>query len=244
MRRAPAATRAASRSAPTARAATSSARRRATSIVADLVGNTVLQRVRSAELPTAGSVDETSGAARSTSSPRARSGPIAAGAAAASCHPDGRTDTVTWSFEAGPRQTISLDGTFSGTDPEDQRALNWSPVRDENQDFELNTRGIFGGRGFITVDTDLNGDGITPDSDPERAQLRSGQLRPRAAAGGPHRVHPARHPQRRSRRPASGGNATRGRDIFGSAAPDGANCVACHSGGKWTMSRITYDPPR
>src|SRR5262249_47468284 len=32
------------------------------------------------------------------------------------------------------------------------------------------------------------------------------------------------------------------RTIFGSGAPGGANCVACHSGAKWTVSRVTYDP--
>jgi hypothetical protein len=57
-------------------------------------------------------------------------------------------------FDAGPRQTISLDGMF---DPKKkrtvpQRALNWSAVRDENHDFELNTRGVFGGRGLIDDD--------------------------------------------------------------------------------------------
>ena len=30
--------------------------------------------------------------------------------------------------------------------------LNWSAVRDENQDFELNTRNVFGGRGLIDED--------------------------------------------------------------------------------------------
>ena len=68
------------------------------------------------------------------------------------CHPNGRADGVTWMFEAGPRQTIPLDGTFSKSDPTDQRILNWSAVRDENHDFELNTRGIFGGRGLIDDD--------------------------------------------------------------------------------------------
>src|SRR6185295_10615132 len=41
------------------------------------------------------------------------------------CHPNGRSDNVTWMFDSGPRQTIPLDGTFShSTDPEaisDQR---------------------------------------------------------------------------------------------------------------------------
>jgi YVTN family beta-propeller protein len=69
------------------------------------------------------------------------------------CHPlNGRSDNVTWMFDAGPRQTIPLDGTFSKLNFADQRALNWSAVRDEIHDFELNTRGVFGGRGLIDDD--------------------------------------------------------------------------------------------
>jgi len=68
------------------------------------------------------------------------------------CHPDGRADGVTWMFDAGPRQTVPLDGMFNKSDIHDQRILNWSAVRDENQDFELNTRGVFGGRGLIDDD--------------------------------------------------------------------------------------------
>src|SRR5262245_54501184 len=55
-------------------------------------------------------------------------------------------------FDGGPRQTIALDGMFSKTNTHDQRILNWSAVRDENQDFELNTRNVFGGRGLIEDD--------------------------------------------------------------------------------------------
>jgi hypothetical protein len=68
------------------------------------------------------------------------------------CHPGGRSDNVTWMFDAGPRQTIPLDGMFSKQNPQDQRILNWTAVRDENQDFSLNTRGVFGGRGLIDDD--------------------------------------------------------------------------------------------
>jgi YVTN family beta-propeller protein len=68
------------------------------------------------------------------------------------CHPNGRSDNVTWMFDTGPRQTIPLDGTFNKANPNDQRALNWSAVRDEVHDFELNTRGVFGGRGLIDDD--------------------------------------------------------------------------------------------
>ncbi|MGH7786383.1 MAG: YncE family protein [Candidatus Binatia bacterium] len=209
-------------------------------IVLDLIGNAVLQRARSSELPQAGSTAETIRRGKidfTTSRPfwsdRGWGG-------CWSCHPDGRTDTVTWSFEAGPRQTISLDGTFNHNDPEDQRALNWSPVRDENQDFELNTRGVFGGRGFIVVDTDVNGDGLVPDSDPNVRNFG-----PASSGRSSQQEDLTAYIQLAIRSaiapPSSGGNPTRGRTLFGSPAPAGANCVACHSGGKWSTSRITYD---
>lgn len=70
------------------------------------------------------------------------------------CHPMGLTDNVTWSFAAGPRQTISLDGQYSSKNPNDMRALNWTAIFDETQDFELNTRGVSGGAGSLQ-----NGDG-------------------------------------------------------------------------------------
>ena len=69
------------------------------------------------------------------------------------CHPfGGRSDNVTWMFDTGPRQTIPLDGTFNKQNSFDQRILNWSAVRDEIHDFELNTRNVFGGRGLIDDD--------------------------------------------------------------------------------------------
>lgn len=76
----------------------------------------------------------------------------AAWGACAVCHPAGLADGVTWMFDAGPRQTIPLDGTFDHANVADQRVLNWSAVRDENQDFELNTRAVSGGRGLIDDD--------------------------------------------------------------------------------------------
>ena len=68
------------------------------------------------------------------------------------CHPHGRSDNVTWMFDAGPRQTIPLDATLKKAAPHDLRVLNWTAVRDETQDFELNTRNVFGGRGLIDDD--------------------------------------------------------------------------------------------
>lgn len=63
------------------------------------------------------------------------------------CHPGGLTDNVSWFFPTGPRQTVSLDGSFDGTG--EQRIFNWTAVRDEVTDFELNTRGISGGVGAL-----------------------------------------------------------------------------------------------
>ncbi len=210
-------------------------------VVADLVGNSVLQRVRSADLPTdalgqsivRGKIDFFTSRPFWSDRGWANCG---------ACHPEGRTDQVTWSFEAGPRQTVSLDGSFSNTDHlADQRLLNWSPVRDENPDFELNTRSVSGGRGFIVTATDINMDGITPDSDPNvrnygpassNRAMQQDDLTNWIAFGVRSAIAP----------PSASGNPARGRDIFGAAAPDGANCVACHSGVKWTTSRVTYDP--
>jgi YVTN family beta-propeller protein len=210
-------------------------------IVADLVGNTVLQRVRSSELPAdplgqsvlRGKIDFFT--SRPFWSDRGWGG-------CWSCHPDGRTDNVTWSFEAGPRQTIPLDGTFSNTDGlGDQRLLNWTPVRDENPDFELNTRGIFGGRGFIVTNTDVNMDGITPDSDPNVRNYGPASSN-RASQQDDITNWIALAIRSPIAPPSTSGDPANGRDIFGSAAPEGANCVACHSGAKWTTSRVTYDP--
>lgn len=70
------------------------------------------------------------------------------------CHEDGRDDGVTWIFAAGPRRTINLAQTFSHAAADracaptelcsDQRYLNWTANRDEVDDFELNSRLVFG----------------------------------------------------------------------------------------------------
>src|SRR5262249_18278619 len=68
-----------------------------------------------------------------------------------SCHPDGLTDNITWSFGSGPRQTVSQDGTFShGAGAQKQRILNYSAIFDEHHDFQRNTRDVSGGLGAIT----------------------------------------------------------------------------------------------
>jgi YVTN family beta-propeller protein len=109
----------------------------------------------STALPAAGSIDATSlQGAQLFFSGRGPNGRMSAKGwgGCIVCHPNGRSDNVTWMFDAGPRQTIPLDGTFNKQNPSDQRILNWSAVRDEVHDFELNTRGIFGGQGLIDDD--------------------------------------------------------------------------------------------
>lgn len=69
-----------------------------------------------------------------------------------SCHPDGLTDNITWIFGTGPRQTTSMDGSFShGPGIQKQRIFNWTSVNDEMHDFEPNTRDVSGGLGAITT---------------------------------------------------------------------------------------------
>src|SRR5262249_4572724 len=73
----------------------------------------------------------------------------AAWGSCAACHVDGLSDNVTWYFARGPRQTISLDGTFAKMDASDQRILNWTGIFDEVADFEANVRGVSGGIGAL-----------------------------------------------------------------------------------------------
>src|SRR5438046_7041395 len=86
----------------------------------------------------------------------------------------------------GPRQAISMQSTFTFGDvvimngapvlPDShQRALNWSAVRDEVQDFTRNVRAVSGGGGLIRLDSFGN---AVPEGTAGLAQLPD--LRPTA----------------------------------------------------------------
>jgi cytochrome c peroxidase len=62
----------------------------------------------------------------------------------ASCHFAGLGDGNIWSFAAGPRKSVPMNGTWSPHNPDDQRLLNYSAIFDEVQDFELNIRNVSG----------------------------------------------------------------------------------------------------
>jgi len=169
-----------------------------------------------------------------------------------SCHPDGLTDNITWVFGSGPRQTTSMDGTFShGAGPQKQRVLNWTAINDELHDFEPNTRDVSGGLGAITtaaVATDCNqldkelrvtlvGVGLgTP--------LKELADDPTAALCG-HKdwddidafvrtIAPVH-----ARKSSDAQAVARGRQLF----TDGG-CANCHGGAGWTVSRRFYAPSK
>lgn len=62
----------------------------------------------------------------------------------ASCHFKGLSDGVVWDFNPGPRKSVSMAGTFNPRNRNQQRVLNYSALRDQTQDFELNVRNVSG----------------------------------------------------------------------------------------------------
>ncbi|MCC6743529.1 MAG: beta-propeller fold lactonase family protein [Acidobacteria bacterium] len=147
----------------------------------------------------------------------------------ASCHPNGLTDGVVWMFPAGPRFSTPLNGTFSNTNPNVQRALNWSAIFDEVADFELNTRGVAGGRGLILLP---NG---TPDPNVKAFD-------PASHGRSDARDSITTYVQNGVRSPVSGIDdtdalAAKGRKVF-----QKAGCVQCHSGAQWTTSILEFAP--
>ena len=169
------------------------------------------------------------------------------------CHADGLTDNVTWYFARGPRQSTSLDGTFSKKDPNDQRILNWTAINDEVSDFELNTRGISGGVGAIVSATS------TPPAVTDRIDIQalghaglSGSADQAADPANPAALAAAsvldnwkditayvktiRSPRAPSNLDAA--KVAAGRQLF---SVDGA-CQGCHGGDKWTISKRFYSP--
>jgi YVTN family beta-propeller protein len=161
------------------------------------------------------------------------------------CHADGLHDNVTWLFPDGPRQTISMEATGEHPQPFTaklnangapllpsfrQRVLNWSAVRDEVQDFELNIRAVSGGQGLITDGgtvvnlTPTANTGRSADLDAIAAYVTQGIRAP---------ISPLRTTDQQNER-----DIAVGRQLFAIA-----NCVQCHGGPNWTRSRVDFTPP-
>ncbi|MSV29943.1 MAG: hypothetical protein EXQ52_14540 [Bryobacterales bacterium] len=151
-----------------------------------------------------------------------------------SCHPFGLTDNVVWIFGAGPRRTIPQHTDF---DPVDsfQRALNWSAIFDEEEDFEANIRGTSGGLGLI-----VGSDGVTPDNpvgaftpaSAERRQLRVRGINSWDAIKA--------YVQNGIRAPISPLSKSDPDVVAGEEIFRQNNCQQCHGGTQWTTARVNH----
>jgi YVTN family beta-propeller protein len=159
-----------------------------------------------------------------------------------SCHPDGLSDGATWSFAAGPRQTIPLDGTFGhDTDADDRRILNWSAVRGSNTDFNNNSRGVQGGCGFasavaVGADPPPPCSAANPPGTPANPNIYDHGIVQGASDALDVQtlwifaaVRPLKQPP-----PSDTAAFGRGQTVFAT------NCASCHGGAKWTKSQIFY----
>ena len=182
------------------------------------------------------------------------------------CHPRGLTDSVTWMFGDGPRQAISMESTaahpqapllninvnanFAPLMPAfHQRALNWSAVRDEIQDFELNIRNVSGGQGLIAL-PDAGGNRgdvdkcvfnlVLPNPNPNNCAAETAITTGRdkdldaIAAYISFGIRAPVSPLRGSADP----DVAAGRTLFAAA-----NCQGCHGGANWTASTLDFTPP-
>jgi cytochrome c peroxidase len=176
----------------------------------------------------------------------------------ASCHPDGRSDNVTWIFAAGPRQATSLDGSYShGVGTQKRRALNWTGIFDEMHDFERNTRDVQGGKGAVTrpdpaitgavcgnlaqeVQVAISADGLGRSVKID--QDAAGTCTKNWDAIDAYVKTLVRPPGRL--RKLDSASVARGEALFGEPTATAANagCVRCHGGTGWTVSRIHFTP--
>ena len=156
----------------------------------------------------------------------------------ASCHPFGLTDNVVWIFGAGPRRTVPQHVDFAAGDPTTLRALNWSAIFDEEEDFEANIRGVSGGLGLIVL-----ADGVTQDPNLAAFTPASGgrlQLKVRGVgAWDAIRAYVVSG----IRAPISPASKTDPDVVAGRAVFIDSNCQACHGGAQWSTSKVRSAAP-
>jgi YVTN family beta-propeller protein len=218
--------------------------------VIDLANQTVAATIQSTVLPAAESLaDQQRRGARFFFTGRGRWSRNGDGySACSSCHPDGLTDNITWAFGAGPRQTTSMDGSFShGGDVQKQRIFNWTGIFDELHDFERNTRSVSGGIGAVTTSStdmcgditqeqpvDVGGDGLgnsvkeIQDTTPDVCVKDFDDIDEFVKTIRPPRALRTLDPEA----------VERGKQIFGGVGA----CHTCHGGQGWTVSRRFFEP--
>jgi hypothetical protein len=151
-----------------------------------------------------------------------------------------------------PQVNVNVNGNFAPLLPAfHQRALNWSAVRDEIQDFELNIRNVSGGQGLIAL-KDPFGDRAAVD--PCVFNLRftvnatcTDATREAEAATTTGRDADldaiAAYIAFGIRAPVTPAKATDADVVTGRALFAAANCQGCHGGANWTASTIDFTPP-
>lgn len=165
------------------------------------------------------------------------------------CHLDGLTDNVVYFSGRGMRQPGSLDGLVASKDPSDIRiALHGNA--DELSDHEGAARSFAGGVGIIVKDQALLYENRIPFDTMGHGGLNGSSW----AAADP--KNPAGLPQacsnddwqklgmylrsiRSPRRPTNlePAKVTAGKELFTEG-----KCQGCHSGPKWTISKVFYEP--
>jgi uncharacterized protein (TIGR03437 family) len=156
----------------------------------------------------------------------------------ASCHPFGLSDNVVWIFGAGPRRTVPQHVDFVRGDATTLRALNWSAIFDEEEDFEANIRGVSGGLGLI-----VQADGIT--QDPSLAAFTpasGGRLQLKVRGVGAWDAIRA-YIVSGIRAPISPVSKTDPDVVAGRALFIDSNCHVCHGGAQWSTSKVRSAAP-
>ncbi|MFN0109513.1 MAG: beta-propeller fold lactonase family protein [Blastocatellia bacterium] len=216
--------------------------------VVDLTTDQAVANLQSSALPTAGTLEATvhygkaifysSAEVDVPTGPKIPVGRLSSEgwSGCVSCHANGLTDQVVWIFGAGPRRSLPLNATFNPHNPNDQKALNYSAIFDEVQDFENNIRGTSGGLGLITL-----ADGVTPDPTLNAFPLANtgrsaalDALNAFIARGIRTPISPFRNVNPFSQD---------ARDIaFGRRLFVENGCVKCHGGGGWSSARRDFTP--
>ena len=156
-----------------------------------------------------------------------------------SCHPFGLTDNVVWIFGAGPRRTVPQHVDFAAGDPTTLRALNWSAIFDEEEDFEANIRGTSGGLGLL-----VQADGVTQDTALGAFTPASGGRNQLKVRGVPAWDAIKAYIVSGIRAPISPASKNDTDVVAGRALFIESNCQACHGGAQWSSSKVrSVSPP-
>lgn len=249
--------------------------------VVDLVNDAVIDTIPTAALPPSGSpaevvlvgaemffssrghFDRPPGATVSTDERLSQAG----WQNCASCHFKGLTDGIVWVFNAGPRKSVPLNGTFNPHDRTDQRLLNYSAIFDEVEDFEANIRNV-SGPGALATPIACNGGAGTGVLDPNHGLLISdtGDINSAPCVLNSFALPNANRQQLTVTLPGSATHvpamtALREWVRLAVRTPRGttvtprhevaagrrlfveAGCATCHGGGKWTISTKDFTAP-